>query len=215
MITVVQSGAEGYSFIHIPKNAGTTIIQAIAANRLPVMWSGHTYPRQLTRNEVVVLRCPIRRFSSAFYYAKKYWPNPVNSRFGSASELAECAADQEHPKYAMAVVEMGNQPEHYLQRNGVAMAQQSVGGRVLQFTWAYEPQSSWLINQPQVILRHRHLQADFSRFASRLTDSAVNDLPQLNVSNVDAESLSPRATAFLERIYAEDFAFIRKHELDV
>ena len=215
MITSGQILAEGYSFIHIPKNAGTAIIQAITANQLPVRWSGHAYPRQLARNEVVVLRCPIRRFSSAFHYAKKYWPNPVNSRFESANELAESASDQEHPKYAMAVVEMGNQPEHYLRRNGVAMAQQSVGGRILQFTWAYEPQSSWLMNQPQVILRYRHLQGDFSRFASRLTGSTVNDLPLLNVSNVGTQNLSPRATAFLERIYAEDFAFIRKHQLDV
>jgi hypothetical protein len=91
-------------FIHIPKNAGTSIARLIKGNKLPISISNHWYPRRLAQDEIVVLRCPLDRFQSAFQYGKKYWENPVNRHFSSANELAESAAEALHHKHELAWV---------------------------------------------------------------------------------------------------------------
>jgi hypothetical protein len=207
------SGSLG--FIHIPKNAGTSVIQAIADNRLPIHVSSHVYPSKIADQEIVVLRCPFGRFVSAFRYGRKYWPSQVNEQFSSADELASSAADPDHPKHALAWIELGNRPEDLLMRDGEPTPQQTVGSKPTAFAWVYEPQSTWLVNQPRHILRYSHLAEDFTTLLdmASLGDSVV--LPRMNQSEGRDERLSAEARAFLERIYAADIDFIRSRELDV
>ena len=106
-----------YSFVHIPKNAGTSIAKFFRASGLPILISEHDYECKLGTEEIVVLRCPIDRFISAFNYCKKYWPNPVIEEFSCASELAESALDPNHKKHVLASIEMGNKPSDKFQRD--------------------------------------------------------------------------------------------------
>lgn len=210
-----QPVASGLSFIHIPKNAGTSVKQAIADNRLPIRVSGHPYPRKLSDEEIVVLRCPIARFVSAFNYCCKYWSNPVNGQFADANELAVSAGDADHPKHALAWIELGNRPEHYLLRNGKAEPSHTVASKVIDFSWIYEPQSTWLVNNPVHILRYRHLPEDFAALVRMMGVSESIELPRSNQSDGGGNQLSSEALAFLERTYAADFEFIRSRGLDV
>jgi len=205
----------GLSFVHIPKNAGTSVKQAIANNRLPILVTGHPYPRKLSTEEFVVLRCPVGRFVSAFNYGCKFWPSRINVQFANADELASSAADPDHPKHDLAWIELGNRPEHFLLRNGKAIAQHTVASRVTDFSWVYEPQSAWLINNPIHVLRYRHLAEDFSGLLVAVGLSADIELPRTNQSDGGGEQLSAGALAFLERLYAADFEFIRSRGLDV
>ena len=205
----------GLSFIHIPKNAGTSVKQAIADNQLPILVTGHPYPRKLSTEEFVVLRCPVGRFISAFHYGCKFWPSRINAQFASADELASSAADPDHPKHALAWIELGNRPEHILQRSGEAMPQHTVGSRITNFSWAYEPQSTWLFNEPAHILRYRHLSKDFSALLNTMGLLDSFELPRTNQSDGGTERLSSAALAFLECTYASDFEFIRSRGLDV
>lgn len=203
------------SFIHIPKNAGSSIKRAIEDNQIPMLVSNHAYPRKLGDEEVVVLRCPIDRFVSAFHYGHVYWPNPVNAQFADPSELAVSAADPEHPKHALAWAELGNRPEHFLLRDGQPTPPQTVGSKVTDFCWVYEPQSTWLVNAPRHILRYRHLPEDFEALIAAMRFPGRVVLPWTNKSRRGPESLSADAMAFIEKTYAADFDFIRAHGLDV
>ena len=214
-MSVPDQTARELSFVHIPKNAGTSIKRAIAEYQLPILVSGHPYPCKLSDREIVVLRCPVDRFVSAFNYGRKYWPSPINSQFADANELASSAADPEHPKHALARIELGNQPEHYLLRNGQALPPQTIAGRIIDFPWVYEPQSSWLLNDPSHILRYRHLAEDFSALLGTMGLPDVATLPMANRSEGGDVRISDQALAFLHRTYAADFEFIRSRGLDV
>lgn len=211
----VQPMPDGLSFIHIPKNAGTSVKQAIADNQLPILVTGHPYPRKLSTEEFVVLRSPVSRFISAFYYGQKYWPSRINVQFADANELASSAADPEHPKHALAWIELGNRPEHFIARNGKTVEQHTVASRVIDFSWIYEPQSSWLINNPKHVLRYRHLAQDLADLLDKVGLRADFELPMSNQSDGREERFSADALSFIERIYAADFEYIRSRGLDV
>lgn len=210
-----QPETSGLSFIHIPKNAGTSVRQAIADNSLPIRVIGHPYPRKLSEQEIVVLRCPFGRFASAFRYGRKCWPSPVNAQFADANELASSAADPQHPKHELAWVELGNKPDNFVLRSGKACPQHTVANRVTEFTWAYEPQSTWLINDPRHILRYRHVSEDFSTLMDALGFPRLGNLPRTNQSEGADEKFSADARAFIEATYRADFSFIRSSGLDV
>ena len=195
-------------FIHIPKNAGTSVIKAIVDNGLPIDVSGHEYPGKVADEEIAVVRCPRSRFISAFHYGRKYWPSRVNENFASADERARSAADPGHPKHANAWIELGNRPEDLLMRDGKPSPQQAVGSKATEFAWVCEPQSTWRVNGPRHVLRFAHLADDFRALlrVEGLDDSAV--LPRVNGSDSCEERLSLEAQAFLERIYAADFQVI-------
>jgi hypothetical protein len=199
-------------FIHIPKNAGTSVRDAIERHRLPIAVADHWYVQPAGHEEIAVLRCPLARFVSAFRYGKQYWPSPVNARFDSASELAESAGDPGHPKHAWACVEMGNRPEDFLARNGKPVPVHRVAGQALAHCWVYAPQSAWLGNQPRHLLRASHLSADFDALLAVLDCEPVA-LPALNASGGD-ERLSPAARDFIEQMYLDDYQFIRSRGLD-
>jgi hypothetical protein len=207
--------AEGeLSFIHIPKNAGTSIKKAIVDHRLPIPIGDHSYPRKLSAREFVVLRDPIERFVSAFNYVKQYWANSVNGMFQDANELAVSASDPRHPLHATAWTELGNDPAHYLVRNGTAVQPHSVAGRITRFTWIYEPQTTWLINNPAHVLRFRHLARDFSDLLLLHGITSNVSLTNENTSGGSSRPMTTTAIDFLENLYAEDFRFIRSRTLD-
>lgn len=204
----------GLAFVHIPKNAGTTLARVIGDNKLPICVSDHSYPVRLAQEEIVVLRCPFARFVSAFEYGRKYWQNPINAQFESADELARCAADPENPKHLTAWIELGNRPQDFLLRNGKPIPCHRVAGRQLAFNWVYEPQSSWLINQPKHVLRYRHLSQDFAGLLKSAGLGPVDELPRLNEGDANRGSLSELARTFLQRIYAEDFAYLHSNGIE-
>ncbi len=203
-----------FGFIHIPKNAGTSVVRAIAEHALPIAVASHHYPERLASEEIVVLRDPVERFVSAFYYGRAYWANPVNWHFRTADSLALAAADPDDPLHAMAWHELGNQPEDYLLRDGVARLPQFVGGVATRMCWVYEPQSTWLVHAPRHHLRHKRLEEDFRSLVEQFDMGPLPDLPRLNTSDNPGESLSARSRRFLETLYADDYRYLSDHGID-
>lgn len=204
-----------YGFVHIPKNGGTSIVRAIADGGLAIRACGHAYPRRFGKEEIVVLRDPFERFSSAFRFSRKAWPNPINETFNSANDLAESAGDPGHPKHAIALAELSNLPEHFLVRNGKPTPQHTVAGRIIERNWIYEPQSTWLFNNPVHLLRCHWLEEDFCELVERLELGKAPPLPRLNESEAGPENYSPLARSFLESLYDPDFAFLKSRQLHV
>lgn len=215
-MTARQDTQPTFSFVHIPKNAGKSIRQVIKDQNLPILVSNHFYPEKMTEHEIVVIRCPISRFKSAFYYGKKNWPSPINANFSTASELAESAADPSNNKYDVAWIELGNKPDDIYQRNLRQDPQHSIHGKLIRFSFIYEPQSSWLINQPEIILRYSQIEGDFRSFVKSLGYSDQFTLGQLNKSeSLSESSLSPKACQFIHETYRSDFEFIDSLGFDV
>ena len=203
-------------FTHIPKNAGTSIIRFISENKLPIQTSNHWYHKQLGMEEIVVLRCPLDRFQSAFHCGKKYWANPVNRQFSSANELAECASDPGHAKHKLAWVELGNKPGDIFRRNLSNDPVHSVQGRTIDFTFVYEPQSSWMLNNPRHILRFNKLEQDFADLMRKLQFGNNVTLMRLNKSDNNAEQyFSDKSIKFLKDIYRKDFSLINSLGLNL
>jgi len=205
-----------FGFIHIPKNAGSSITRFISEKKLPIQTSNHWYKQQLGMEEIVVLRCPLVRFQSAFQYGKKYWENPVNRHFSSANELAECASDPGHSKHKLAWFELGNKPGDMFKRNLSNDPVHSVQGRAIDFTFVYEPQSSWMVNNPKHILRFNKLEQDFTDLMSKLGFGNSVTLMRLNKSENDTEQyFSDKSLEFLKNIYRKDFSLIKSFGLDL
>ena len=211
-----MSGGElpRFGFIHVPKNAGTSVVSAIREHALPIVVASHHYPARLAAEEIVVLRDPVERFVSAFYYGRAFWANPVNANFRTADSLAIAASDTDDALHAMAWHELGNRPEDYLLRDGAARAPQTVGGVATRLCWVYEPQSTWLVHAPRHHLRQRRLAEDFRDLLGQLDLGPVPGLPRLNVSDNPGERLSTRARQFLETLYADDYRYLRDHGID-
>jgi len=198
-----------YGFIHIPRNGGTSISSIIKELELPIGIANHFYRSKPGLEEIVVLRCPVSRFLSAFCYGKKYWPNPVNHNFTSPNELAESAADPNHPKHSLAWTELGNKPSDILKRNLKPDPQHSVQGRITDLSFVYEPQLSWMINSPRHVLRFNHLEKDFGKL---LRDFGILDTLSLQILNRSDyhgnQRMSSKALEFIREIYNKDFALI-------
>jgi hypothetical protein len=215
MSTTLPASLGRLGFVHIPKNGGTSVAHAISEHGLPIRVSDHFYPERLAIEEIVVIRSPLDRFVSAFDYCREHWRNPVNDAFSGPNELAEAAADPEHPKHGLAEVELGNDAGHFLLRNGKPTLRHSIAGRPTRYCFIYEPQSSWLLNQPAHVLRYPCLDQDFSQLLAALELPPVGPLPRLNQSRSDKHALSVHAVEFLRKMYAADFDFIRSRGLDV
>ena len=71
-----------YAFIHIPKNAGQSIEKALKS--VPTIdFFGHGVSKNqiINHKKIFVLREPVDRFTSAFFYLKRYGNNPKNNFF--------------------------------------------------------------------------------------------------------------------------------------
>lgn len=189
-------------FIHIPKNAGTSITQWLEEqNGQPPLQEGHypwlhyalRYPdRWKAYTKVAVVRHPIDRALSCYNYArmeKSYWHSPDGS-----------TAWPVHQDYNTLKDKTFEQCLQLLKAK-----------RLHHPTWA--AQYHYLFDdqgrlQVDYLLRFEHLQQDFATFA-RVMRWPEKDLPVINVSKKDGNTeISPVATAGVEELYRLDFLLL-------
>ena len=107
------------AFIHIPKNAGWTIKDAIKKNNLNIIYIHHKYSSKISNTEeIVVIRDPIQRFVSAFNYSKTSWKNPIINQFNDVNELVDALMDSNNNKHKIAQYYITNSKEAIIKREG-------------------------------------------------------------------------------------------------
>ena len=193
-----------YTFIHIPKNAGTSLRNILDNSKysktIPISFVPHSYPEKRS-NEIVILRDPIDRFISAFYYSKQKWANDLNKQFIDPNELAEALADKNNLKHNIAFDMISNNSDH------------TVLGKKTRYLWTYMPQSTWCINNPKYILRYEYLESDFNKLLKQIGYKHYIELPKSNKSVHYNSYLSDKAKDFIYNFYESDYDLLKKHQV--
>jgi|SaaInlStandDraft_2_1057019.scaffolds.fasta_scaffold149219_2 hypothetical protein len=207
------------AFIHIPKNAGWTIKDAIKKNNLNIIYIHHKYSSKISNTEeIVVIRDPIQRFVSAFNYSKTSWKNPIINQFNDVNELVDALMDSNNNKHKFAQYYITNSKEAIIKREGNFRKKylHKINNKLTKYTWTIEPQSSWLINNPIHIIRMNHLEEDFNKILSNFGYPSV----KMKIKNISKKyskitNLTDKQKEFLYNMYKKDYDFIKKHNLDL
>lgn len=197
-------------FVHIPKNAGTSI-EELCAPTLPdsfLSYHGHgTDPCTLHGEQLVVLREPKDRFCSAVRYAisfMRYDPGGDVDKFHDfqtkgivdPNSWAEILSDVNHEHYKLVQSEVMN-------------VQHKVGDLLLDDKWTFAPQHIWLnrCRLPRVALFHT-LTDDLCYLFSVMNRELECEIPHENAvsdtGSTGCTKLSICAHKYLNDKYRED-----------
>jgi len=180
-----------HAFIHIPKCAGFSVKRCIQDNNLPIRIFDHgvifsNIPPRL--KQIIVIRDPIDRFTSAFYYIKGAYVK--NTIFNNPNEfLDELKLSTEEAKRFIKP-----QP-HYHYVNGLR----------IDTDWVFHPQSAW-IDKPDIVMLQENLQEDFDKLGFNVK------LPRINVSPRSDFRYSKENIDYLHNLYRQDFEFYNKEK---
>lgn len=130
-----------YAFIHIPKNAGQSIERALK-NVPEIDFFGHGVPNHRIKDHkrIYVLRDPVDRFTSAFFYLKKYRYNRENNFFENPDELLRALGESDLRADQFMKIHEGF---HH------------VNGEPIKTDWVFHPQSAWIFEPWRVMMFHK------------------------------------------------------------
>lgn len=186
-----------FNFIHIPKNAGTSIRSLCGTT---IRYNNHatdvTDPAII--RQLVVLRNPIERFVSAFYYSMEYYRHTRNIQdlvyhyIVTPNRIIEAIRNPQHPHHMKVLAMMNND------------GTQKIGSYTPPHRWIYSPQHHY-VHQPQFVLLFEHLSTEWPQFAKH-HHLEVGEFPHQNHTKKRyLEPLTAQSVTFLQRFYQRDF----------
>ena len=184
------------NFIHVPKNAGTSIKNLCGKQLVYHNHSVNVRSKHLN-HQLIILRNPIERFVSAFYYSIEYYRHHTHIRdlyyhhIVSPNRLIELLSDTTHPFHRKA--------KNLLANDGT----QRIGDEKHPYKWIYSPQSLY-VHQPKYVILFENLNEEWRQFAEyhRLERP---ELPNTNTTRKrQDEPLTPQSVDFIRKLYAED-----------
>jgi hypothetical protein len=176
-----------YAFIHIPKNGGMSIGNAIK-DTVKIKYYGHAVLFKNIRHlkQIIVLRDPIDRFTSAFFYLKQYKKNKSRDIFNNPDELIQGFINFDINSFNFLKIHDGF---HH------------VNGNPINTDWVFHKQSAWVDN-PYKILLFESLEDDLDKFGSEIGESL--HIPHVNKSKKQPFTYSKSSLDFLNIIYKDD-----------
>lgn len=182
------------NFIHIPKNAGTSIKQI--CNKYTFKYHPHfTNVYNNIDNQLIVIRNPIDRFISAVYYSLQKWSNEPHVKF-----LIDNKIDTPE-KW----VQIWMDPQHKYHKNLMTMIKNKdhkIGNTLLEYKWTYSPQYLW-VNSPKYVIVMDNFKVEFQYFKKKY--NIIGDIKTKNNSIHINDTLSNNSIEFLEEFYKKDF----------
>lgn len=176
-----------YAFIHIPKNCGHSIKKMLETEKISnIRYYGHSIlfsriPKEY--KQILIIREPVDRFSSAFFYIKKY--NMKNSKFNDPSQLIDgiINSDIDAPRFL--------KPQKHKHK---------VNGDCIATDWVFHQQTAWIDN-PYKIIFHDKIQDGFKDLGFDFK------IPHINKSKRIYFEYKKRHIDFLKQMYKKDFKF--------
>ena len=183
-----------YAFIHIPKNAGTSI-ERVLKNVPEIDFFGHGVlkPRIKDHKKIYILRDPVDRFTSAFFYLKRFGHNRENDFFKNPDELLQAIGDNDPRANKFMKIHKGN---HH------------VYGQPIPTDWVFHPQSAWIFDPWRIILFHKLEEEIVSLNETIGVDIKIN---HHNASRRINFEYSNDSIELLQTIYTEDFEIYGKY----
>lgn len=180
-------------FIHIPKNCGTSITQMVKAHHLSnitIRHHGYDPKRSDPEKTMYVLRNPIERFVSAFYYSRIYKNYILTTR-----------TDIVTPSDLVKLLIQDRKNEELLFNDF-----HRIGNKFLGISWVWAPQHLW-DNGAKYVLFHENIQEDISLFLNKI-DCPQVPMPQVNKSKKECFGFEDAEIEYLQHRYERDFALI-------
>ena len=185
-------------FIHIPKNCGTSIKRLVANNILQnFQVYDHGYDPLLLDPEksMFILRDPIDRFVSAFYYSELY-PNcslmQARDRIKNPSDLVQALMNDKNNESL------------------ISSKFHTIGKKILGISWVWTPQYYW-DNGAKYVLFHENINQDFKDFLEKTGRDTI-ELPFLNKSNRINHEFTNEELEYLYNRFQKDYEIIDKYK---
>ena len=196
MTKVKSSESEKYAFIHIPKNAGMSMKNSIE-NTETIKYCGHNVIFHTIQNmkKIFILREPISRFTSAFFYLKSYKKNRDNNFFRTPRELVDAMLDFDIRAFNFLKVQ-----EHY----------HYVDGSMINTDWVFHPQHKWVFD-PFKVMIYENLQEEIQKLNEELGVDII--LERKNQSQKIDFEYSADNIDYLKLIYKKDFQLYEKYNV--
>jgi hypothetical protein len=183
-----------YAFIHIPKNAGQSIEKAL--KDIPeIDFFGHGVLKEKIINykKIYILREPVDRFTSAFFYLKTYRNNPNSNFFNNPDELLQALGESDY------------RASHFMK---IHKGYHHVNGGLIKTDWVFHPQSAWIFD-PWRIMNFYKLDEEIELLNETLgIDIKIS---HFNKSNRTDFEYSVSSLNILKDIYKDDFELCAKH----
>lgn len=182
----MQEKIYNYAFIHIPKNAGTSISNVLENTN--IKYCRHWIdPKALDPSikQIIILRDPVDRFCSSVYYTLQYYShfdnvkNLIQKNIVTPESWANCWFDIEHPNHKDLMQEIMNVNQKHV-----------IGNKSTIYKWHICEQILWVDN-PKYILLYNNLEEDYNYLFKNKFNLSV-DLLNTNKSNKLDTNLSSK-----------------------
>ena len=194
------------NFIHIPKNAGTSIKYICGQNK-GLQYNGHNYKKfnKKLENQLIILRDPIERFISAMKYSLQKWSKEphvkylIDRNITTPEKWVQIWMDPKHKEY------------HHLMKmiKNTQTQKHRIGNEILNYKQTYEPQSLWVDNPKYVIIMDNY-DEELKYFMDKHNFKYKN-IKKNNTRPIEND-LSESSKKFLMAFYKDDYEEYKKYK---
>lgn len=204
---MTHNSLDKLAFIHVPKNAGTSITDALKKYNIKCYYHDSD-PRTISFDHILVLRDPIDRFCSAVNFAIQYWShlphiqNILNAGLHTANDWLDHFFDTDAKYFNLIQTEVLN-------------GYHNIGNFIPKYKWTYTYQHYYICN-PRYVIMFDDLKNELQYLLNQFNIGQL-DLPKYNVSRHDC-SISTKNKKLLTKFYEIDtvlyYGFKNKHFTD-
>jgi hypothetical protein len=177
---------EEYAFIHIPKNAGESMISEVGKIELIISCPhGIVFNNISHLKKIVIIRNPINRFTSAFFDHRKR--NKHSEWLETPEQLVHGLISGDCLNWIKPTVN-----KHY------------VNGKHIETDWVFNPQIDWIID-PWRIMIFENIDHEITQLNKEIGTNII--LPKINTGIKKPFRYTETSLDFLQDYYSQDLKF--------